>query len=118
MNESKFRMMQSHALLVNASRGRVVDEPALIRALQNGWITGAALDVLEEEPPGPDNPLLNMENVILTAHIGGYSGKDPQEVCEASVEAIIDLSEGRWPRSVVNPEVKPRWGQLSPPSQG
>lgn len=118
MGERELRLMQSQALLVNTARGEVVDEPALIRALREGWIAGAALDVLEQEPPEPDNPLLSMDNVIITAHLGGYSNKGPQEVYEASVEAIIDLAEGRWPHSVVNPKVEPRWGQLSPAAPG
>lgn len=115
IGERELRLMQPHSLLINTSRGSVIDESALIKALQEGLIAGAALDVLEKEPPAPDNPLLTMENVILTAHFAGNSDTFPQDMCEASVETIIDLAEGRWPRSVVNPEVMPRWGKLSPP---
>jgi len=114
IGEREFRMMEPDALFVNTSRGQVVDEPALIRALQEGWIAGAALDVLEKEPPDDDNPLLTMENVILTPHIGGTSHRFPEEFYEGSVEAILDLAAGRWPRSIVNPNVKPRWSSLSP----
>lgn len=115
VGEQELRMMQPTALLVNTSRGKVVDEQALVKALEEGRIAGAALDVLEKEPPDPDNPLLAMDNVILTPHSAGHSDTFPEEFCEASIEAIIDIAEGRWPRSVVNPEVKPRWGNLSPP---
>jgi len=115
IGEPELRLMQPHSLLVNTSRGKVVDERALVKALEEGWIAGAALDVLEKEPPDSDNPLLAMDNVILTPHSAGHADTWPEEFCAASVEAIIDLSERRWPRSVVNPEVKPRWGNLSPP---
>jgi D-3-phosphoglycerate dehydrogenase len=80
------------------------------RALESEWIAGAALDVLEKEPPDSDNPLWKLENVILTPHLGGYSDAYPKDLLEASVEAIVDLADGRCPRSVVNPNVKPRWG--------
>jgi D-3-phosphoglycerate dehydrogenase len=118
ISERELRLMQSNALFVNISRGEVVDEQALIKALQEGWIAGAALDVLEKEPPEPDNPLLTMENLILTPHFAGYSDSYLEDNYAASVEAIIDLAEGRWPRSVVNPDVTPRWGRLSSPVHG
>ena len=60
-------MMKTTAIFINTGRGPTVDEAALIKALQQGWIAGAGLDVLETEPPKPDNPLLKMDNVILTA---------------------------------------------------
>lgn len=110
----EFQMMPAHALFLNTSRGPVVDEPALIRALQEGRIAGAGLDVLQKEPPDSDNPLLTMENVIITPHIGGTSAQFPLEFYEHSVEAILDLAAGRWPRSVVNPGVTPRRGELLP----
>jgi phosphoglycerate dehydrogenase-like enzyme len=73
MGEAQFAMMKPNALLVNTCRGPVVDEPALIRALRRKQIAGAALDVLAQEPPAPDNPLLTMENVLLTPHIAGVT---------------------------------------------
>ncbi len=118
IGERELRLMQPHSVLVNTARGKVVDEKALVRALQEGWIAGAALDVLESEPPEPDNPLLTMENVIITPHSGGHADTWPEEFCGASVDAIIDLAQGRYPRSVVNADVKPRWDKLSPPRQG
>ena len=65
--------MQPRAVLINTSRGPVIDEVALIRALKEGWIAAAGLDVLEQEPPRVDNPLLQLDNVVLTPHIAGYS---------------------------------------------
>ena len=114
IGERELRLLQPHALLVNTSRGPVVDEPVLIRALQEKWFAGAAMDVMEQEPPAPDNPLLAMDNVIVTPHIAGYDASYPQAVLEASIEAIIDLSEHRWPYSCVNPQVVPRWTDMLP----
>jgi phosphoglycerate dehydrogenase-like enzyme len=105
IGERELRLMRPHALLINTSRGPVVDQKALIKALQEQWIAGAALDVLKEEPPAKDDPLLSMENVILTPHSGGHTHTYPQELCEDSVQALIDLSRGMVPSSVVNPEV-------------
>ncbi len=73
IGEAELRVMRSHAYLVNVARGRVIDEKALLRALKEGWIAGAGLDVTEEEPLPPDSPLYDMPNVILTPHISGES---------------------------------------------
>jgi phosphoglycerate dehydrogenase-like enzyme len=69
IGERELRLMQPHAVLINTARGPLVDEPALVRALDEGWIAGAGLDVLAQEPPHPDNPLLTCPNVILTPHV-------------------------------------------------
>jgi D-3-phosphoglycerate dehydrogenase len=114
IGEREFRLMPSQVLLINTARGEVVDEGALIKALKLKWIAGAALDVFEQEPVDPQNPLLAMENVIVTPHFAGYSDTTPQEFYEASIEAILDFAQGRWPRSVVNSDVKPRWDTLAP----
>jgi phosphoglycerate dehydrogenase-like enzyme len=73
MGEAQFGKMKPSALLVNTCRGPVVNEAALIKALQNKQIAGAALDVLEKEPPAADNPLFAMENVLLTPHVAGVT---------------------------------------------
>jgi phosphoglycerate dehydrogenase-like enzyme len=73
IGEAELRAMRPSAYLVNIARGRVIDEQALIRALREGWIAGAGLDVAEEEPLPPENPLYSMPNVILTPHISGAS---------------------------------------------
>jgi D-3-phosphoglycerate dehydrogenase / 2-oxoglutarate reductase len=109
-----FRLMKPTALFVNTSRGPVVNEADLIQALENGQIAGAALDVFEREPLAADSPLLQMENVLLTPHMGGMSDRNYMEFYEYSMETIFDLAQHRWPRSIVNPEVKPRWDDMRP----
>ena len=73
IGEAELRVMRHNAYLVNIARGRVIDEQALVRALHEGWIAGAGLDVTEEEPLPPESPLYAMPNVILTPHIAGNS---------------------------------------------
>jgi D-3-phosphoglycerate dehydrogenase len=109
IGEQELRWMKPKALLLNTSRGPVIDEPALVRALTEGWLAGAGLDVFEQEPIDPNNPLLKMNNVVLTPHIGGYSDESFDLFWRLSLETVLDLSQGRWPRSYVNRNVKPRW---------
>jgi D-3-phosphoglycerate dehydrogenase len=108
LREEHFRQMKREAIFVNTGRGATVDEPALIKALEQGWIAGAGLDVLEQEPPETTNALLKMENVILTAHVASASARfDPARRRRAGAEIALALS-GRWPRSCVNPSVLER----------
>jgi D-3-phosphoglycerate dehydrogenase / 2-oxoglutarate reductase len=110
LTEEHFRLMKREALFINTGRGPTVDEPALIKALQEGWIAGAGLDVLEQEPPAPSNPLLKMDNVILTPHAASASARfDPMRRRRVGQEIALVLS-GRWPRSCVNPSVLDRSG--------
>jgi D-3-phosphoglycerate dehydrogenase / 2-oxoglutarate reductase len=105
LTEKHFRMMKPTALFINTGRGATVDEPALIKALQQGWIAGAGLDVLETEPPEPGNPLLKMDNVILTPHVASASARfDPMRRRRVGQEIALVL-KGQWPRSCVNPSV-------------
>jgi D-3-phosphoglycerate dehydrogenase / 2-oxoglutarate reductase len=114
IGERELRLMRPHAVLINTARGAVVDEPALIRALEEGRMAGAALDVLEHEPPAEDSPLRRMANVILTPHTAGHSDRFPEDFAEYCLDPILDLAQHRWPQSVVNREVRPRWGSLAP----
>ena len=113
IKERELRLMKSTAILINASRGSVIDEPALIRALTEKWFRGAGLDVFEQEPINHDNPLLKLENVVLTPHIAGSGEGTAEARWDLSVETLIDLSHGRWPRSYVNKNVKPRWNLVA-----
>jgi D-3-phosphoglycerate dehydrogenase len=110
MTEEHFRLMKPSALLINTGRGPTVDESALVKALQEGWIAGAGLDVLEQEPPAPSSPLLGMDNVILTAHVASASARfDPARRRRVGHEIALVL-RGRWPRSCVNPSVLEKSG--------
>ncbi|MFO1084816.1 MAG: C-terminal binding protein [Reyranellaceae bacterium] len=105
LKEKHFRQMKKTGLFVNTGRGSTVDETALIKALQEGWIAGAGLDVLETEPVGHNNPLLGMDNVILTAHVASASDRfDKARRRRVGAELSLVLS-GKWPRACVNPTV-------------
>ena len=105
----ELRLMKPRAILINTSRGPVVDEPALIRALSERWIAAAGVDVLEQEPPEADNPLFSLDNAVITPHIAGYTDQSLDDSWRLSVETALALAQGRWPRSYVNHNVKPRW---------
>jgi D-3-phosphoglycerate dehydrogenase len=105
MKEQHFRKMKKTALFVNTGRGATVDEAAMIKALQEGWIAGAGLDVMEVEPIGNNNPMLGMDNVILTAHVASASSRfEVARKRRAGAELALVLS-GKWPRACVNPTV-------------
>jgi D-3-phosphoglycerate dehydrogenase len=109
MGEAQFRAMKPTAYFVNCCRGGVVDEPALTRALRDGRLAGAGLDVFEQEPTDPANPLLALDGVIATPHAGGestVSARDSARIATLQAAAIL---RGEWPNRVVNPEV---WGRL------
>ncbi len=118
MSEEQFRLMSPQSIFVNTSRGDTVDEKALIRALDEKWISAAGLDVLEKEPPAPDNPILKMDNAILSPHVGSASARmEPERRRRVGREIAIVLT-GRWPRACVNPSVLPnsdlvRWKPYS-----
>ena len=105
MKEHHFRLMKPEALYISTGRGPTTDESALIKALKEGWIAAAGLDVFEQEPPDKNNPLLKMDNVILTPHAASASARfDPVRRRRVGQELALVLS-GRWPRSCVNPSV-------------
>ena len=118
LQEQHFRQMKPSAIFINTGRGPTVNEAALIKALQEKWIAGAGLDVLEIEPPKPDNPILKMPHVILSPHNASASARfDPARKRRVGQEIALVLS-GRWPMSCVNPTVLPasglkRWQPVS-----
>ena len=105
LGEKHFRQMKQNAIFINTGRGPTVHEEALIKALQEGWIAHAALDVLETEPPSHNNPMLGMENVTLTAHVASASARfDEARKRRVGYELSLVLT-GMWPVSCVNPSV-------------
>ena len=105
VSDREFGLMKESAYLINTSRGSIVDEPALVRALQAGKIAGAGLDVLEKEPIDPANPLIEMDNVLTAPHIGGATKEASSRSSVACAEAIDDFFSGRTPKFVV-PELR------------
>src|SRR4030043_1460466 len=105
IGEREFTKMERKPLLVNTSRGAIVDEKDLINALKQGHISGAGLDVLEKEPPDAQNPLLKMQNVVLSPHIGFYSEESISELKRRTAKNVSEVLMGKWPSSVANYEV-------------
>lgn len=104
LSTQQFRLMKKSAYVVNTARGPVVDEKALIEALKAGEIAGAGLDVFEDEPPSPDNPLLKMPNVILTPHMGGVSVEGSRNMATHSAADIMRVLRGERPKYLMNPQ--------------
>ncbi len=104
--------MRPTAILINTSRGPVVDEQALIQALAERRIAAAGLDVFEQEPPEADNPLFRLENVVVTPHVAGMSADGLELRWRHSLAAVIKLAHGHWPPSCVNPGVQPKHALL------
>ena len=102
ISEDQFKHMKPSAIFLNTGRGATVDEAALIKALQEDWIAFAGLDVLEKEPVDTANPLLNMENVILTAHVASASSRMPVEARRRAAHEIGKVLQGEYPISPVN----------------
>lgn len=94
MNAKTLAMMKPNAVLVNTARGGVVDEPALIEALRKGIIGGAGLDVFAKEPPDRDNPLLQMDNVVVTPHNGGGTVDTMKRIIGHSFANILKVERG------------------------
>lgn len=105
-SKREFAMMKPSAVVINTSRGPVVNEEALREALQSGKIAFAALDVMTQEPPIPNSPLLGMDNVIITPHLAWYSERSARVAGEKAAKEIVRVLKGYFPQSLVNPEVK------------
>lgn len=101
------RAMKRSAFLINIARGKVVDEDGLIRALEEGLIAGAGLDVFEQEPISPDSPLLRMTNVVTLPHIGSATHETRESMAWCAVENLCQALAGERPRDLVNPQARP-----------
>ncbi|MCD6550720.1 phosphoglycerate dehydrogenase [Thermotoga sp.] len=105
IGEREISLMKKTAFLINTSRGGLIDEEALIKALREGMIAGAALDVFSEEPPSPDSPLFECPNLITTAHIGAHTKEAIYRMNMMAAQAVVDFFNGKIPKYVVNEEV-------------
>jgi D-3-phosphoglycerate dehydrogenase len=101
MNAQRFAQMKPEAFFINVARGPVADETALIDALRAGRIAGAGLDVFEQEPVDPNNPLLSMEQVIVTPHALCWTDECFDAIAREGLGCLVDFAAGRTPRSVV-----------------
>jgi D-3-phosphoglycerate dehydrogenase / 2-oxoglutarate reductase len=110
INAARLALMKPTAYLINTSRGGVIDETALITALQQGRLAGAGLDVFETEPPKTDNPLLRMDNVIGTPHGLSHSDESLRRCASMTEDNVLAIVDGRRPPYIVNPQV--RWRVL------
>jgi D-3-phosphoglycerate dehydrogenase len=103
--ESQFKRMKKSAFLINTARGPIVDGVALYEALKAGEIAGAGVDVMEQEPPLRDDPLLKLDNFIVTAHTAWYSEESQKLLQRETARAVAAVLKDGKPRSLVNPEV-------------
>ncbi|SVD51476.1 uncharacterized protein METZ01_LOCUS404330, partial [marine metagenome] len=105
IGNDQLRRMKDSAYLINVARGPIVDQPALTAALREGVIAGAALDVFEQEPVAPDEPLLSFDNVIVAPHALSWTDESFRMMGESAFRGILEVSRGRVPDYVVNPDV-------------
>lgn len=104
IDEEKLRLMKPTSILVNTSRGAVIDCEALYKALKEGWIASAALDVVEGEPIKPGDKLLSLENLLITPHMAWYSEETIQEIQKKAALNVLKVFMGEAPDSIVNPD--------------
>jgi D-3-phosphoglycerate dehydrogenase len=103
--------MKRTCYLINTARGGILDEEALIKALHEGLIAGAGLDVTATEPIEKDNPLLKLPNVILTGHSAWYSTASEADLWQKPMTQVVMSLEGKWPLYAVNPQAKESWNK-------
>jgi D-3-phosphoglycerate dehydrogenase / 2-oxoglutarate reductase len=109
IGRAEFAAMKQSAVFVNASRGPVVDESALIEALEQGRIRAAAIDVWDPEPPRSDNPLFALDNVIVTPHMAGVTNESRAAGANQVAETVLNALRGVQPQHIRNPSVWPPW---------
>ncbi len=106
IDRQKLGLMKKNAVLINTSRGQVVDEDALAEALEKGWIAGAGLDVYSTEPLPADSPLLKLKNTVLSPHIGSATHQTRSLMSEITAKNLLAVLKGEEPPYLFNPEVK------------
>jgi D-3-phosphoglycerate dehydrogenase len=110
INARTLALMKPGAIFINTSRGGLVDEPALCDALRSGHLAGAGLDVFKVEPLPLDSPLLTLDNVLLSPHMGGLDHESQIAMSSLAAQCIVDLHQGRWPEGcVVNESIRAGW---------
>jgi phosphoglycerate dehydrogenase-like enzyme len=105
IGEAQLRRMKPSAYLINTARGALVDEAALVKALEEKWIGGAALDAFVTEPLPAEHPIRKAPNVLMTPHLASFARETGERVSLLAAQAIVDLARGCAPQFVVNPEV-------------
>jgi len=105
INEEKLKQMKKTAIIINNARGPVIDEKALYKALKEGWIAGAGLDVFEQEPTPVTNPLLTLDNIVVAPHISSSSFETRSKMAEMVAENLVSFLEGKTPPNLVNKDV-------------
>jgi phosphoglycerate dehydrogenase-like enzyme len=107
IGEPQLRSMKPRAFLINTSRGKVVQQAALVRALSEGWIAGAGLDVYEEEPVTGDSPLYGLKNLVLLPHVAGLTQEAVEAMSLSTARQILQALAGERPQHLVNPDAWP-----------
>ncbi|MBM3713712.1 MAG: bifunctional glyoxylate/hydroxypyruvate reductase B, partial [Actinobacteria bacterium] len=102
LDNDQFKLMRNDVVIINVSRGQLINESVLIKYLSNKKIKGACLDVFETEPINTNNPLLKMDNVLLTPHNASKSYKSSELQCNMALEEIIRIATGKKPKYQVN----------------
>lgn len=108
LNLEAFKKMKPTAYIINNARGGLIDEQALYTALAEGLIAGAGIDVTDPEPPKAENPLLQLDNLLITPHSSWFSQESVVELRQRAVEAVVEVLQGGWPPVMVNPELRDR----------
>jgi D-3-phosphoglycerate dehydrogenase len=103
----EYALMRKGAYFITTARGFIHDEPALVDALRSGHLSGAGLDVWAKEPPPPDHPLLQFDNVVASAHNAGVTHEARSNIGRIAAEQLIDMFDGMRPPRILNPEAWP-----------